>query len=250
MSDQPDIEPQPRKEGEELCPAKDTEVSAICNAAPSSDPKDAAYAGIWKDAPVPLGCNYETLVVEDAITPTPLTNAAYVKFTGYIERAESERDTALAERDAEKQGHQNCRDAIDAGVHANRLKFGLLEAEIDTLKKELDEAKNENTRLDTLLFDLNERHLQLARGLAKTIEERDMFASAPVRVRCLKHLDIPQQNANEASGSECGGCIAAELTALRAAVEKIREALGWEEPEYARSQALAALPPQQPDPAL
>ena len=32
-----------------------------------------------------------------------------------------------------------------------------------------------------------------------------------VRHRCAKHYDVPAQNTNEASGAECGGCIAEDL---------------------------------------
>lgn len=45
-----------------------------------------------------------------------------------------------------------------------------------------------------------------------------------IRHRCTKHYDVPTQNTNEASGSECGGCIAAERDSLRAEVERLQSA--------------------------
>jgi predicted nuclease with TOPRIM domain len=44
-------------------------------------------------------------------------------------------------------------------------------------------------------------------------------------IRCMAHYGVPQQNNNEASSGECGGCIAAERDALREQVKTLREAL-------------------------
>lgn len=45
-----------------------------------------------------------------------------------------------------------------------------------------------------------------------------------IRHRCAKHYDVPAQNTNEASGAECGGCIAEERDAALTGKET---ALEW-----------------------
>jgi hypothetical protein len=40
-------------------------------------------------------------------------------------------------------------------------------------------------------------------------------------IRCLKHLDVGQQNTAEVTGAECGGCIAEERDRLRQLVSEV-----------------------------
>lgn len=44
-------------------------------------------------------------------------------------------------------------------------------------------------------------------------------------IRCMECLTVPQQNKSEATGAECGGCIAKERDALRAKVGRLEDAL-------------------------
>ena len=43
-----------------------------------------------------------------------------------------------------------------------------------------------------------------------------------LRIRCIHHINVPQQNTAEHTGAECGGCIAAERDALRSKLEQVR----------------------------
>lgn len=69
--------------------------------------------------------------------------------------------------------------------------------------------------------------LSLAEALAAGAEEaREDGIRSVLLIRCTKHLTIGQQNTNEITGAECGGCIAAErdsLTSRLAAAEKQRD---------------------------
>jgi len=52
--------------------------------------------------------------------------------------------------------------------------------------------------------------------------EQDETIASVIFIRCLKHLTIPQQNKNEHSGGECGGCIAEERDQLKTELETVR----------------------------
>lgn len=47
-------------------------------------------------------------------------------------------------------------------------------------------------------------------------EHEELAIRGVMRIRCLNHVTIPQQNANEFNGGECGACIAEERDALKA----------------------------------
>lgn len=50
--------------------------------------------------------------------------------------------------------------------------------------------------------------------------EQDVIGSI-LRIRCIKHLDVAQQNKNEHSGGECGGCIAQERDEIMEALSAL-----------------------------
>jgi hypothetical protein len=63
--------------------------------------------------------------------------------------------------------------------------------------------------------------------------ERDRLASdfengvaSVLRIRCTRHFKVPQLNANEHSGGECGACIAEERDALARQVESLKRGGG------------------------
>jgi len=55
-------------------------------------------------------------------------------------------------------------------------------------------------------------------------EAADTFAQ-PIYIRCLRHLNVRQQNENEITLSECGGCIAEERDTALAEVARLRSLL-------------------------
>jgi hypothetical protein len=80
-------------------------------------------------------------------------------------------------------------------------KLGHAARELATLTRERDEAVAER---------------DAARQAA------DELAAAPVLIRCIEHINVPQQNKSEITGSECGACIAAHRDALAREVEGLR----------------------------
>lgn len=108
------------------------------------------------------------------------------------------------------------------------------ERERDSAK--LSERKTVHEWLNALNIPSEEdgKSLCLLRRLRITCDLFAELKSQPsaddvILIRCTKHLNIGQQNANEHNGGECGGCIAAQRdTALAAkdAAEKERDA--WE----------------------
>ena len=41
-----------------------------------------------------------------------------------------------------------------------------------------------------------------------------------IRIRCIRHINVPQQNASESTGAECGGCIAEQRDQLLDSLER------------------------------
>lgn len=66
----------------------------------------------------------------------------------------------------------------------------------------------------------------------KTIPQLNANAPSPsahgspcdvLRIRCIRHINVRQQNASESTGAECGGCIAEERDRLRGVLNEIEE---------------------------
>lgn len=62
----------------------------------------------------------------------------------------------------------------------------------------------------------------------RAVAERDALqqelhdkVTSVLRIRCIHHVNVPQVNANEYSGGECGACIAAERDSLARRVEAL-----------------------------
>jgi hypothetical protein len=68
------------------------------------------------------------------------------------------------------------------------------------------------------------RRLRITCDLFQQIKDQPS-ADDVILIRCTKHLNVGQQNKNEASGGECGGCIAAERDATLARAESCKVAL-------------------------
>ena len=73
----------------------------------------------------------------------------------------------------------------------------------------LIDAKHRNEGWDITTAQAD-RLLDIAEDHARLVAE------VCIRHRCTAHYDVPVQNLNECSGSECGGCIAAQRDTARA----------------------------------
>ena len=73
----------------------------------------------------------------------------------------------------------------------------------------LIDAKHRNEGWDITTVQAD-RLLDIAEDHARLVAE------VCIRHRCTAHYDVPVQNLNECSGSECGGCIAAQRDTARA----------------------------------
>jgi len=95
-------------------------------------------------------------------------------------------------------------------------------ADLDTLDELLAKAaKTARTfhEREELLFEIANASIQALPELLKLAREHarltDEKGYTCILHRCAAHYAVTQQNANEYTGAECGGCIAAERDALR-----------------------------------
>lgn len=58
---------------------------------------------------------------------------------------------------------------------------------------------------------------------AELERELDQLIGSVTRIRCIKHIAVPQQNTNEHGGGECGACIAVERDTLKAKCEALEK---------------------------